>query len=315
MQPLPEQLAGCKVFPIIAGTKDPAIKHGWKDASNDPKQIEEWSKILPGCNWGLACGLSGIFVFDVDPVGLDWWAGLLARDPQIKAAVDRAFQVRTPKGGLHIYFKGEGPSTASRIADGIDTRGGMWRDGAMVSGGYVVLPGSVTVPGPGRVAGAYEVINGGAIAPMPDFIRAIVPDRKAKEVKGLEKEIGKDLPRNIQTATDLLTGFVKSGSVAIEGKGGDNLTLATAAIVLSKGISQAKCFELMQEIWNPHCVPPWEDWELELKIRNAYQSGTNTKTGAEGHQSNAEAFEKFAGMDTPTEPEAPARPRDRKSVV
>lgn len=301
MLALPEQLSGCKVFPIIAGTKDPATKNGWKDASNDPEQIAEWVKILPNCNWGVACGLSGIFVFDVDLGGLDWWAGLLARDPQIKAAVDRAFQVRTPKGGLHIYFKGDGPSTASRIADGIDTRGGMLIDGKVISGGYVVLPGSVTVPGPGRAAGTYEVINGGAIAPMPSFVREIVPERKAKEVQGLEKEIGKDLPRNIQTARDILNGFVKAGSVAIEGQGGDNKTVATAAAVLSKGISPYTCFELMQEIWNPHCIPPWEPEDLQFKIESIYKSGTNTKTGAEGHQSNAEAFEKFAGLEIPEE--------------
>lgn len=311
MLALPEPLRAINplIFPVQPGGKLPATTHGWHEASNDPAQIARWERMNPNWNWGVACGLSGLFVLDIDPNGLDWWAALLKRDSVIRAAVNRAFTVRTPRGGLHVYFRGEGPSTASRIADGIDTRGGIKRAGQIVSGGYVVLPGSSTDKG------TYEILNAGEIAPYPDAVLALIPERKAKEVQGLEKEIGKDLPRNVQTATDLLTGFVKSGSVAIEGHGGDNLTLATAAIVLSKGISQAKCFELMQEIWNPHCVPPWDEWELELKIRNAYESGTNTKTGAEGHQSNAEAFDKFAGMEIPEEKPSPAHGRTKLQLI
>ena len=306
---LPEALAGAYIFPVQPGGKLPATTHGWKEASNDVAQIERWDRINPAFNWGVACGLSNIFVLDVDRGGLDWWAALLERDPEIRAAVDRAFKVRTPSGGLHVYFRGEGPSTASRIAEGIDTRGGIKRAGQIVSGGYVVLPGSRTDKG------VYEILHVGEIAPYPPAVMALIPDRKAKEVKGLETEIGKDLPRNIQTARDILNGFVKAGSVAIEGQGGDNKTVATAAAVLSKGISPYTCYELMQEIWNPHCIPPWEPEDLQFKIESIYKSGTNTKTGAEGHQSNAEAFEKFAGMDTPTEPEAPARPRPRLQFI
>lgn len=168
MRGLPDILAGCKVFPCSPGTKDPATAHGWKDASSDPAQIAEWLRINPDFNWAVACGLSGLFVFDIDPAGLDWWQKLLDRDPVIKAAVDRAFQVRTPKGGLHVYFKGEGPSTASRIAEGIDTRGGIQKNGEIISGGYVILPGSKTKAGPGRVDGAYEALPGGVIEALPD---------------------------------------------------------------------------------------------------------------------------------------------------
>jgi len=120
---LPDILHGCNIFPCAPGTKDPATPRGWHDASNDPAQIAEWARVNPDFNWAVACGLSNLFVFDIDPAGLDWWAKLLERDATIRAAVDDAFQVRTPKGGLHVYFRGEGPSTASRIAEGIDTRG------------------------------------------------------------------------------------------------------------------------------------------------------------------------------------------------
>lgn len=315
MQSLPDILAQCKglkIFPCAPGTKDPATTHGWKDASDDPAQIAEWRRINPDFNWAVACGLSGLFVFDIDPAGLDWWAKLLERDPVIKAAVDRAFQVRTPKGGLHIYFKGEGPSTASRIAEGIDTRGGIMRQGEIVSGGYVILPGSRTKAGPGRVDGAYEALPGGVIEPLPDFMSAIVPERKKTDTLGLAKNPDADKPRNVQWAIDLLTGYVANGRVAIQGQGGDNLTFQVAASILDKAISPGMCFDLMWEHWNPHCSPPWDDFELEQKIKNAYAFGEDTEGGVKGFQANGDAFANFVGMEF----EKPApKPRERDKIL
>lgn len=294
---LPPQLAGCKIFPCSPGTKDPATTHGWKDASDDPAQIAEWHRVNPEFNWAIACGLNKIFVFDIDPAGLDWWAKLLERDPVIKAAVDRAFQVRTPKGGLHIYFRGEGPSTASRIAEGIDTRGGITRNGEMISGGYVILPGSRTKAGPGRVDGNYEALPGGVIEAIPDFMSAIVPERKRTDTLGLEKNPDADKPRNVQWALDLLKGYVANGRVSVEGQGGNNLAFQVAASILDKAISPAVCLDLMLEHWNTACVPPWDDFELEGIVKNAANYGEDTEGGVKGFQANEDAFANFVGQE------------------
>ena len=310
MRALPDQLQGVKVFPIVPGTKDPATRHGWHEASDDPAQIAEWQRINPDFNWAVACGSSGIFVFDIDPAGLEWWAKLLERDPAIKAAVDRAFQVRTPKGGLHVYFRGEGPSTASRISDGIDTRGGIKRDGRIVSGGYVILPGSATKAGPGRVDGTYVALPGGTIEPLPDHMAAIVPARKKTDTLGLSKNPDKDMPRNVQTAMDLIAKYVADGRVSIEGKGGDNTAFAVCCSILDKGISPGLAYDMLAEHWNPHCQPPWDEFELETKIRNAAIHGEDTDSGAKGHQSNADAFAAFAGQEF----EAPKGDRARDKL-
>ncbi len=291
MQPLPEQLRGCLVFPCVPHGKLPATETGWHEASDDPDQIAAWQKVNPDFNWGVATGLSGLFVIDVDPAGLDWWAKLLERDAEIKAAVDRAFQVRTPRGGLHVYFRGEGPSTASRIAEGIDTRGGFMRDGKVVSGGYVVLPGSRTDKG------IYEALPGGSIEPLPAAISAIIPERKKSDTLGLAKNPDADKPRNVAWAIDLLKGYVANGRVAVQGKGGDNLTFQVAASILDKAVSPGVCFDLLWEHWNPHCSPPWDDWELEQKIRNALEHGEDTKGGTKGFQANEDAFAAFVGQE------------------
>jgi hypothetical protein len=310
MRGLPDILRGCKLFPCSPGTKDPATPHGWKDASDDPAQIAEWQRINPDFNWAVACGPSDLFVFDIDPAGLDWWHKLLERDATIKAAVDRAFTVRTPKGGLHVYFRGEGPSTASRIAEGIDTRGGIMRGGEFVSGGYVILPGSTTKAGPGRVDGIYEALPGGVIETLPDFMAAIVPERKKSDTLGLEKNPDADKPRNVSWAIDLLKNYVKSGRVSVQGRGGNNLAFQVAASILDKAISPGMCFDLMSEHWNPACAPPWDEWELEGIIRNAANYGEDTEGGVKGFQANEDAFAAFAGVEFEPPPAA-ERGRDK----
>lgn len=304
LRALPDILQGCKLFPCVPGGKEPAIKDGWHAATDDSAQIAEWHRINPDFNWAVATGPSGLFVIDVDPNGLDWWGKLLERDPVIRKAVERAYQVRTPRGGLHIYFRGEGPSTASRIAEGIDTRGGIKRDGKIVSGGYVLLPGSKTN------AGAYSELPGGQIFALPEAIAKIIPERKKTDTLGLEKNPDADQPRNVQWALDLLKNYVDGGRVSVQGKGGNNLAFQVAASILDKAISPGLCFDLMWEHWNPACVPPWDEWELETVIRNAAEYGEDTEGGVKGFQANADAFSNFIGQEF--EPPLPAdRSRDR----
>lgn len=300
---LPEILQGFKVFPVIPGGKLPATEKGWKDASNDPAQIDAWLRINPDFNWGLATGLNEMFVFDIDPAGLDWWHKLLERDPVVKAAVDRAFQVRTPRGGLHVYFRGEGPSTASRIAEGIDTRGGIKRDGQIISGGYVVLPGSKTDKG------YYSALPGGSIEPLPPKLLEIIPARAKTDTLGLAKNPNADQPRNVKWAMDLLNNYVSSGRVAVQGQGGNNVTFQVACSILDKAISPGMCFDLMWEHWNQHCSPPWDDFELEQIIKNAAEYGEDTSGGVKGFQANTDAFSKFEGQEF--EPPMPPERRDR----
>jgi hypothetical protein len=296
---IPDFLQGCKVFPCVPGTKDPATKHGWKDASNDPAQIAEWLKINPDFNWAVATGLSGLFIIDVDPEGLRRWEDMQNENPVLKSAVSRAYTVRTPRGGLHVYFRGKGPSTASRIAPGIDTRGGIWKDDKVVSGGYVLLPGSRTVNG------SYSVL-GGHISNLPECVAAIVPERKKTDTLGLVRNPDHDQPRNVSWAIDLLKGYVASGRVSIEGKGGNGTAFQVAASIMDKAISPGLCADLMIEHWNPHCSPPWDEWEIETLVRNAAEYGEDTKSGVKGFQANADVFSSFAGMES-EDPEPSAR--------
>lgn len=307
MLDIPDILRGAKLFPCVPGGKEPATKEGWHIATDDPAQLAEWRKINPDFNWAVATGPSGLFVIDVDPNGLEWWNRLLATNAVIRETVDQAFQVRTPRGGLHIYFKGEGPSTASRIADGIDTRGGINRDGKIVSGGYVLLPGSKTDKG------HYSALPGGAIKELPEAISKIIPARAKTDTLGLEKNPEADKPRNVSWALDLIKNYVESGRVSVQGAGGNNTAFQVAASILDKAISPGLCYDLLAEHWNPHCQPPWDEWELETIIRNAAEYGEDTEGGVKGFQANTDAFAQFQGQEF--EPPMPPERRDRISLL
>lgn len=132
--------SGFPVFPCAAGAKRPVVAGGFHSARSDPELIRRWWTATPSANIGMPTGTtSGLVVVDVDVHGsvngydaLDgaWRAGLLSG---WEAAV------RTPSGGLHLYFPAD-PNMEQRswqsARAGIDFRG---------DGGYVIVPPSLRV--------------------------------------------------------------------------------------------------------------------------------------------------------------------------
>jgi hypothetical protein len=125
---------GWPVFPCQPGTKEPATRHGFRDASTDPDQIRSWWQRNPGANLAIATGAPGPDVLDVDqhgPAG-DGYAALL----RLKHAdlLDTAGTVvRTPHGGLHAYFTGSAQGSGRLRRHHLDFK---------AAGGYVLAPPS-----------------------------------------------------------------------------------------------------------------------------------------------------------------------------
>jgi hypothetical protein len=130
--------AGLLVFPCVPGAKRPMTRHGFADASGDPERVGSWWRRWPQANIGLATGYRGGFdVLDVDvhPGGSGFSA--LRRARQAGLVEGWAALVRTPSGGLHLYFPvaAEGDEQASWAIPRahVDFRG---------LGGYVIAPPS-----------------------------------------------------------------------------------------------------------------------------------------------------------------------------
>jgi hypothetical protein len=136
---------GMAVFPIEAGTKDrPLVKEWPRAATTDPAQIDAWWTEYPNANIGWVPGRCAFVIVDLDckpgkPNGRDALAAIEVEHELIP----RTCTLITPSGGEHRIFNGALPSSAGRIAPGVDIRGGVWKDGEFVSAGYGLLPPSV----------------------------------------------------------------------------------------------------------------------------------------------------------------------------
>lgn len=117
--------------------KHPCVKGGFKVATTDSRQIEEWWRKWPGANIGIATGVvSGLVVPDIDgEEGLALLKSLVARH----GPLPRTPTVKTARG-WHFYFAlpASGVSIPCSAGGGLDVRG---------DGGYVVAPPSVHASG------------------------------------------------------------------------------------------------------------------------------------------------------------------------
>ena len=122
------------MFPCQPGQKIPATRHGYKDATTDEQQITGWFSRDPGRNVAIATGAPGPDVLDVDvhgPAGNGYAA--LGRLHCAGLLEDAYGYVRTPSGGLHIYFTGTAQRSGHLAAHHVDFRS---------AGGYVLAPPS-----------------------------------------------------------------------------------------------------------------------------------------------------------------------------
>jgi hypothetical protein len=135
---------GGVVFPV-GRDKTPVIKDWRKKASRDPQQLHDW--FAPARDghlaYGIECARSGLVVVDIDMAdgkdGESTWNALLA---DLGIAEPATYQVATPRGGRHLYFRAppglEIRNSAGKLAENVDVRG---------SGGFIIGPLSRTPAG------------------------------------------------------------------------------------------------------------------------------------------------------------------------
>lgn len=241
---------GYRVFPLAPNSRVPAwADWDWRvEASNDPAVIAAW--------WGTGewnigcCAGSGTVVVDLDQKnGKDGLGEYLAM-----GGAFGTLAVRTPTGGMHLYFAGEGRNTSNTIGRGIDTRG---------DGGYVVAPGSV-IDGV-----AYAVTADAPVAPLPAIIAEAAQRRAEVATSAPLTEL--DTPQALAAARVWLDGQ----RPAIEGQGGDAHTYQVACELRDRGLSTEAAFDMLLEHWNERCLPPWEPDELRSKVENAFEYAQN----------------------------------------
>jgi hypothetical protein len=166
---------GWPVFPCRPGRKSPATPHAYLDATTDPSRITAWFARHPELNLAVATGAPGPDVLDIDQRGE---AGngfpALARLSAAGLLGASAGTVRTPGGGLHLYFPGSAQRCGHLAARHIDF---------LSNGGYALAPPSRIggVPYQHAAGPARGLAGGGAALDWPAVVRLLEPAREHPE--------------------------------------------------------------------------------------------------------------------------------------
>lgn len=265
--------SGYYVFPVLENSKLPAIEDFPNKATRDEKTIRQWWGAEPGSNplfqksWNVGISTSRfgdpradgtyekLVVIDVDvrdgKNGVESLAklrkeGLVTPETRLQA---------TPSGGYHYIYRTDvaisnsvGTET-SGLGNGLDIRG---------VGGFIVGAGSI-VP-----KGTYKAL---------DLPVAVAHDSLIERcTKHTPKVASAPIAVDETAAVERVREYLKTAKPAIEGSGGNQQTFKVAARCKDLGTDAETTYSLMLEVWNERCQPPWEDYELETLVKNAYES-------------------------------------------
>ncbi|MBX9427537.1 bifunctional DNA primase/polymerase (plasmid) [Streptomyces lateritius] len=170
--------------------------HGFHAATTDLDTIKHWWKTQPDFGVGVACGPARLVVIDVDahtttlparerllpgiPVhdavdltglqsGFDTLALLAAHRNRPNPCADTTtLRVRTPSGGMHIWYRAPRSGPTFRSSSGSSNKTALaWQVDIRAANGYIVAPGTRTQ------AGTYTALPGARQpAPLPLWLMA-----------------------------------------------------------------------------------------------------------------------------------------------
>lgn len=176
---------------------------------------------------------------------------------------DSTFTVLTGNNGLHYYFKKPAQLQLKGSLDkfpGIEFRS---------AGKQMVGAGSIHPD----TKKSYEIICDKTPQELPyKFFDLLKKEKIEHETKETDQPsaIYKDDAQTIKRFRE----YCQRAQPGIEGDAGDKTTLQTAFMGHDYGLSAARCYEIMLEVYNPRCVPPWTPEDLQKKVNNAYKYAT-----------------------------------------
>lgn len=260
---------GVPLFPCQPNGKAPATANGHHDATVDRDQISAWHAETPEANWAISPGDANppLFIIDLDVKKHDGVAAFTKLCEANGWPVD-TLTTTSPSGGKHLWYRGTGPTSAGKLADGIDTRGG--------GTGYILVYPSV-IDGNAYTEPAWEQLEWGLL-PVPDGMVAKLAEHTASPSQG-----------NDDAAIDSNTGITRARlaikkDIAEHGTPLDNQGTASDNRAFQLGarlrrdfaLSHERVVDLLREDWAPDFDRDW----LATKVTNAStyaQNGTGAK--------------------------------------
>lgn len=243
---------GFATFPLVG--KIPTVT-AW-----DTLTVDNCPPIREG-NYGVKLP-PGIMVVDADPRNYRVLSDTRERDnPMVRLATDiggfpETLTVFTGGGGIHKFFRIPPMDVAKHqhTYPGLDFLG---------SKCYVVGAGSIhpETQQPYTFFGECRKIT-----EAPDDLVTLVATRSVTPTD-LSPDDFPNHPASIEKYKQELAAF----PVAIQGQHGDEQTYKAAVLGHNLGLLPETTLECMLTVYNPRCLPPWDDCELRTKIDNAYR--------------------------------------------
>jgi KaiC/GvpD/RAD55 family RecA-like ATPase len=292
---------GWPVFPV-GDNKLPAVKAWERKATTDETQIRQWfdTVAMDGCNFGFCPGRAGIMVVDLDTGKKDKDGNAVSGKESLAAflrergeALPETYTVRTPSGGIHLYYSAAGVKSKNGFLPAVDVKS---------CGGYVVAPGSINANG-----GKYEVIRDVEVAQMPQWFLDLY-GRQAKAATKAEKmplslnaKLTPDTAEKIEAGINICAGW----PVIDEGERNDQLFQLMRELCKA-GISASKAKELYRDHGLESIGLDPDSHEVAATIASAYKD--MTEFGAESEEARRLAVMLFDVL--PEDKPAEAEPDD-----
>jgi hypothetical protein len=211
----------------------------------------------PCGGYGIQTGhYNGIFVVDLDisdqKNGIEAILSL--------GNIPGTLSVLTPSGGVHLYFRLPSgvhvPTTRGVIAPGVDIKG---------EGGFVVGPGS-----PHKSGGLYQEVSA-PLVDAPDWLMELVtrPLAPTKPAPTEHYTVDPESPEGVRAVTWARNYLATRAEPAIEGQGGSNVFYGVCCHITHSALPLDALRILVEEVYNPRCVPPWSLQEIDHKLQDA----------------------------------------------
>jgi hypothetical protein len=186
---------GFEIIPITPGTKIPPKGYKWRQRNITKEQIKKLKKEY---NWAVR--LKEITVIDIDTKQANGYAEFkkaTGLDPE----KIKTYKVRTPSGGLHLYFKGESEQRIKGVPS-VDLKS---------SGGYVLAPSS-SIEGK-----KYECISKVNMLPLPAWIDKLKPKKPETSMSNVTSEGVTIYESGRNNAVTSYTGTLWQAGTSLEG--------------------------------------------------------------------------------------------------
>ena len=182
-----------------------------------------------------------------------------------------SFMVRTPGGGVHIYFKKPANLRTIGRVPGYDAIEVKSKGSLVVAAGSRhpnyrhCINGGEECTCEGNLHYVYERFDPRRVEPAPQVLCDLV---RAGSGDGLLA--GHGIQSDDEGARRRFIQFCIHTDPAIEGKGGDKRTFKVACEGRDYGLSEPVVLELMDKYFNPRCQPEWTYVKLESKVAHAF---------------------------------------------